>query len=577
MLSQLFSALKDVQAESLHPWINKVGKAEVYVVEIDELGSPVSVRLRTSPELLSCIYKSAENVFPVIRAKPKPKRNYDTVIVTAIRNCVRFAKQLPFFGPAVAMANVEPEMWYEEFKEVWERAKKNGILADNDDYRKGYLLLSRGHIYVEAEYNDILKSTASSSGSLGICSLTGRHSEIETHKFPSRNLPALGQTYLFARNEDIPCLTRYGRNGAASVSIGKQTLSELYGKVSVVTQDVWKGKTWAKIQINHHAALLLAYTDTNLRVDFAELLASDDDLYAVVCEKVMTALKAQSKPGANPSLVKILCLRTLDQGTKGIEFENEINSTLLLSNLQNMLWLVQQAPRFARFRKDEKVVPLSPYRIGKLLEYQYRMDGGKTEIHSEYFEACLELLTHDMQAVSAKLLPIALQRVTPLLLGNNSSDYKEIISMLYLLRGGIMETTAFKIGRYLSVADWLHRVYCEQVRESVSSQLVGSSYLAQALTNPQRGFANMSRRLIPYLTWAKTRGAQHVAGIAVLLDKLATDIAQSGGLGIQTTDQERADILLGFHFRKPAVSGDGVEVCERDSQTASAGAVVSAG
>src|SRR5438552_6984614 len=145
MLSQLFSALKDVQAESLHPWVNKVGKGAVYVVEISETGTPLSVRLRTSTEPLWCVYKSAENIFPVIKAKPKPNRNYETVIVTAIVNCVRFAKELSFFEPAVAMVNIEPEIWYEEFQRVWNRAKQDGILTDKDDYRKGYLLLSRGH------------------------------------------------------------------------------------------------------------------------------------------------------------------------------------------------------------------------------------------------------------------------------------------------------------------------------------------------------------------------------------------------------------------------------------------------
>ncbi|MGA9391784.1 MAG: hypothetical protein WBV69_15210 [Candidatus Sulfotelmatobacter sp.] len=577
MLSQLFTALKDVQTESLHPWVNKVGKGPIYVVEISETGSPLSVRLRTSPEPLSCICKSAENVFPAIKAKPKPNRNYETVIVTAIGNCVRFAKQLSFFEPAIAMVNVEPEMWHEKFKEVWERAKQEGIFTDKDDYRKGYLLLSRGHIYTAVEYNDILRINADSSGSPGLCSLTGQQGELETHKFPSPVLPALGVTYLFARNEDIPCLSRYGRNGAASISVSKHTLGELSGKLALITQDGWEGKTWAKIQVNGHNALLLAYTNTRQRVELAELLASDDDLYTVVCEKVLAALKAHSKQGANASLVKILCLRTLDQGTKGIEFEKDIDSEALLSGFNRMLELVRQAPSFASFKKDERVLPLSPYRIANLLEHQYRMDGGKNKIHSEYFETCLELLIGDGQAAAATLLPVALQRATPLLLGKGNSDYSKIISMLYILRGGIMETTAFYIGRYLSVADWLHRVYCEQVRDrKMPSQLIGSSYLAQALTNPQRGFANMSLRLSPYLSWAKTRGARHAGGIVATLDKLATEILQSGGFGTKTTDQERADILLGFHFRKPAASADESSVCEQNSQAATAVAVISA-
>jgi hypothetical protein len=284
MLSQLFFALKDVRAPSLHPWVNKVGKGAVYVVEISDTGSPLSVRLRTSLEPLSCLYKSSENVFPVIKAKPKPNRSYDAVIVRAITNCVRFAKQLSFFEPAVAMANAKPELWYEQFTQVWKHARKDGIISGKDDYRKGYLLLSRGHIYTEQEYNDIIQCAIHTSGNSGTCSLTGNKADIETHKFPSRNLPALGQTYFFSKNDEVPCLARYGRNGAMSISVGRRTLSELHGKLAFITQDIWKGKTWTGIQINKHNSLLLAYTDTKQQIEFAELLASEDEnLYAAVC------------------------------------------------------------------------------------------------------------------------------------------------------------------------------------------------------------------------------------------------------------------------------------------------------
>ena len=575
MLSQLYTALKDVQAESLHPWLDKVGQGTVYVVEISESGSPLSVRLHTSQEPMSYICKSAENSFPVINAKPKPRRDYEAVMLARLGNCIRFARQLPFFGPAVAMANAEPAAWYGEFKDIWERARKDGIVTNKDDYRKGYLLLSRGHIHTEREYNELLNGNVDISGTLGVCSLTGKQTEIETHKFPSRTLPALGKTYLFARNEDSPCLGRYGRNGATSVSIGKQALNELTGRLAILTRDAWKGKTWASIQINGHNALLLAYTDTQQRAELAELLASNDDLYPVVCEKVLAALKAQSKQGANPSLIKILCLRTLDPGTKGIELEKDIDSAALLLSLKHMLELVQRAPRF---KNDVEVVPLSPYGIASLLEYQYRLDGGKKQTHSEQFENCLDLLIGDRPTASSKLLPIALQRVTPLLLGGSNKDYKKVISVVYILRGGIMETTAFKVGRYLSVADWLHRVYCQEVRDgSMPSQLIGSAYLAQALTSPKRGIANMSLRLAPYLSWAKTRGARHAGHIVATLDKLATEIAQSGGFGTNTTDEDRADILLGFHFRKPAASADSSEVCEKDPHIVGTRAVESVG
>lgn len=45
-------------------------------------------------------------------------------------------------------------------------------------------------------------------GRSGRCALSGRDATLHEGNFPQPNLPGLGQTYIFARNADIPSLTR---------------------------------------------------------------------------------------------------------------------------------------------------------------------------------------------------------------------------------------------------------------------------------------------------------------------------------------------------------------------------------
>ena len=77
--------------------------------------------------------------------------------------------------------------------------------------------------------------------------------------------------------------------------------------------------------------------------------------------------------------------------------------------------------------------------------------------------------------------------------------------------------------------------------------------------------------------YVERHGSRHAAGIVATLDKLATEIGQGGGFGTTTTDKDRADILLGFHFRKPVASADQSEVCEKDAEAAGTKAVSSVG
>jgi len=60
----------------------------------------------------------------------------------------------------------------------------------------------------------------SADGAAGRCSLSGVTTRLHQGNFPQPNLPSLGQTYLFAKNKEIPAAHRYGRFAAGAFPVG---------------------------------------------------------------------------------------------------------------------------------------------------------------------------------------------------------------------------------------------------------------------------------------------------------------------------------------------------------------------
>jgi hypothetical protein len=67
-----------------------------------------------------------------------------------------------------------------------------------------------------------------------------------------------------------------------------------------------------------------------------------------------------------------------------------------------------------------------------------------------------------------------------------------------------MENVPYLFGQVLKISDELHAMYCKVVRNGeVPAQLAGNALVTAALETPERTFALLGERMIPYIAWAK--------------------------------------------------------------------------
>ncbi|NLB68148.1 MAG: hypothetical protein GX804_00440 [Lentisphaerae bacterium] len=113
-----------------------------------------------------------------------------------------------------------------------------------------------------------------------------------------------------------------------------------------------------------------------------------------------------------------------------------------------------------------------------------------------------------------------------------------------------MNENAFLLGRFLRVADEIHRLYCEVVRPNDRlPELCGSSLLSPMLESPLRTFNQLATRTTPYLKWARRFHGEEKSGLAHYWMRQWATIADSLhclAWPERPSPEERAQIFLGY-------------------------------
>jgi hypothetical protein len=115
----------------------------------------------------------------------------------------------------------------------------------------------------------------------------------------------------------------------------------------------------------------------------------------------------------------------------------------------------------------------------------------------------------------------------------------------------IVENIAYKLGRFLQMADLLHKQYCEQARQgSLPPQLIGNAHFDASSQSPAKALALMQSRLKLYQGFAQTRGDGLAKWALAQLGQLSGEIAPL--LPAKLSTEEKAQMLLGYLARTPS-------------------------
>lgn len=413
-------------------------------------------------------------------------------------------------------------------------------------------------------------------------------------KLPSVRMPILGNVILRAMSSESPCQRRYGMVDAFSFPIGASVRQEMKGSLEWLSDETRKRKTWVDLTKKvENATILFAYPTQKPETELelaglmggAEEAAVDPDgaTFSAIALRVTQTLRGIFT-GASENEVRIFVLakRPGDARTKVIVSKRYTAEHTIKSAEQ---WQAgcRNIPNI-KIRQFEDTTPIwkkclvpFPAEVVWCLNTAWIRQGTyANRVHGFSINDALTLLLdegNEAKRLSHRAIDAIVRNCASLLLAigqkntcfsvfkmNKKYEKQALLlpSILGLLlykngieKGGFMNSPAYLVGRFLSLADDLHLKYCQQVRKgSIPPQLVGNVLMPTALETPEKALSMLSQRILPYQAWAKTlsEDEKDVGLVKSFLGKIGAVSNQLRECQIPSTcsDIDKAQMLLGY-------------------------------
>lgn len=412
-------------------------------------------------------------------------------------------------------------------------------------------------------------------------------------KFPSVKLPVSNFTVILRTMfKDNPCQKRYGMIESESFPVGYKVKMELKSALEWLADRERKDKTWSDITGKmDKPTILFAYPTKKLKEapELAGLIGGEEDLtnhteasFATVAERVIETLKGISHKSYENE-VRIFVLAKMDKARTKVLVNRHYTTEHTIKSAKEWQNGCLNIPniKIRKFENEnlifkECLIPFPTEAIWCLNTAWIRKGKYPKKIHDISINDALDLLltkSNEAKELYLRALYAIVRNCTPLLLAVKQENAcgkvfpidkryeKQVLllpSILGLLlykngifKGGFMNSPAYLIGRFLSLADDLHLRYCYNVRKgSIPPQLVGNALMSTALETPEKALSILSQRILPYQAWAKTLygDEKDVGLIKSFLGKIGSVSNQIKEFQIPTecSDTDKAQMLLGY-------------------------------
>ncbi|MCK9486076.1 MAG: hypothetical protein M0R73_05150 [Dehalococcoidia bacterium] len=421
----------------------------------------------------------------------------------------------------------------------------------------------------------------------------GASTDLWVRPFPKVWLPVLN-TYLplVSMFHEAACNYRYGLVDSAIVPVSQEAALRMQDALDYIVAPERRGKTWRGIANSREKQdLLIVYVDgmPDISADVASLFGADlaDAQFEVDASAVCAALDAIVR-SAPRSKLNLFVIRQASEGQASVVLAEALTVGSVLAGARWWKEAAENIPqiripvRDATTRTTVFRSPPAPYpdQVLRLLSWDWVTNGERRlPVPGPSLADVLSLmLDQEIRHERAlRLLDLAVERNASLLIGIGGAlnDHQRFdrrariealraVSTLGILlaatghmKEAYMETPAFLVGKYLSLADALHRAYCLAVRGgALPPQLAGNALVPVARNNLADGLDRLHERLNPYIAWAETSRADGESQRDVVLGKWALGQMRAvstklAGQPIPTTlsQQDRAQLLLGYLAR----------------------------
>lgn len=415
--------------------------------------------------------------------------------------------------------------------------------------------------------------------------LDGRRSD---EKFPSVTLPLLGGVILRSQAKTIAAQKRYHQCESDTFPVGQETRTRVKGALEWISDRELDGNTYG---IAGDKELLFAYPRVlpKDKVPIAKMFGAQpdeslkEDHFERLAKSVVEQLKGLGDSIADAEL-DIFSLRKMDKArTKVVYYHNVTVARLEAASKvwhEGCLNIPSLDIRNWSEKKDEKtgkshpvhVVEKTafPVKLHQFLNTVWKRDGGqagKVKIFQPsdglrllLDEPCHQLANH----MISRLMPHAQGYFLTLCRCTGRREiatklpdkiyYPGILGLLLFKLGKrkeeYMKDSAIQLGRFLRVADEIHRLYCEVVRNNdLPPELCGSSMLVSMMESPGMTLSQLALRSAPYVKWARAYHDDNKGGLVHYWMQRWSEIADpllEKGWPKRLNSEERAQVFLGY-------------------------------
>jgi len=423
---------------------------------------------------------------------------------------------------------------------------------------KNFALISSALLELESKHTETSASIT--------CSLTGRQGLAVGDKFPQLTFPAVGKTYIFARNKQTAALARYGTNGTDSYVVGNDHANSLAAALTALTLPEREGKTWMKVSSDQpkKSDLMLVFQAGSEDLDFAaaigdEQLLIGESKFQEFTSRLLERVKGKTTDQLRGRLMMTV-FSAVDPGNRKVILHRELAPDALDESASLWTNACKSFPGRALpipQKKGEKALTvnqlvISPGTIPALTRRLYFADGRSSPdtpggfSFNESFDLLVNLTRPNM--VDRRLLGVAYRRLGKLLSSLASTTYRHpnkiskmpaaqkwtclraqsLFSILLVSMERpyekVMNSLPYQLGQLCAAFDVLHASYCHIERGgNLPPKLIGNSCFQAASRNPLGALKQLCQRIAPHKAWFdRFKGDLKEKGLAKLPEKSAS-------------------------------------------------------
>lgn len=547
-----------------HPWVRNMSKQDRWIIRLDDNGNPKSVVLVPSSEAkhLVTVAKDNFNEFPGFKGRSLPNR-----FASQLRGILQ---EGPLFRLLCATANItDSSGWWEVADQLIHTAEVEEKYKQIENFA---LDVTEGPSAIDP----IMRAALSKA--LFDWEAERGGSEYVTDTAPRPNLPVIGLSYLISRNQDIPSFARYGLEGLASYPVHKRTVREMAACLEWITGEERRGRTWQSVpgKDKDSRDLLVVHVsgEPDIQARMADFFGEPDEpkedreaFYAALAESVTRFFSGGQVHNATQNeLLELLLLRKISPGVTRVETHWQPTIKQVKQVVSEWHEALNNVPHSALPANY-----MTPAQVTRSLRRRWIRDAQQLR----YLEARWDLATlYDVMFSKSSAQPMveaAYERSkTLLLVEGRSSDRTDRhrqdradhlvtvgLALWYLghPKEAILEDIGYKLGRFLQMADLLHRKYCEQERAgSMPPHLLGNAHFDAFSQSPVKAMTMIQRRLRLYQGFAHTRGDGLAKWALQQLGGLSAEIASA--LPAMMLPEQKAQMLLGYLARTTSVEAN---------------------